>query len=166
VFSRFGVMFFADPQAAFGNLARSLRRGGRLAFVCWRTFEENPWINVAFAALREIVPEAAPPPVEGPGPFAFADADRMTALLAAAGFEDVSVEPVDVSVCLGTDVAAAVRLTTNTGPVGRALPALAEKTRAAVREKIGAVLRPHLRPAGVFLPGAAWVVLAQRRSRG
>jgi SAM-dependent methyltransferase len=162
VFSRFGVMFFRDPEAAFRNLARSLRHGGRMAFVCWRRFEENPWLNAAFATLRELVPDAAPPPVDGPGPCALADPDRTTRLLGAAGFEQISLHPIDLPVCLGPDVPSAVQLATNTGPVGRALPAADEGTRAAVRGRLGALFSRHLGPEGVFLPGAAWVVVARR----
>ena len=162
VFSRFGVMFFGDPGAAFRNLARSLRGGGRLAFICWRRFEENPWFNATFAALRDVVPDAAPPPVDGPGPCAFADPDRTKMLLEASGFDQISLHAVDLPIFLGSDVPAAVQLATNTGPVGRALPGVDERTRAAVRGRLDALFGRHLGPKGVFLPGAAWVVVARR----
>jgi SAM-dependent methyltransferase len=162
VFSRFGVMFFGDPGAAFGNLARSLRRGGRLAFVCWRRFEENPWFEAPFAILRDLVPDVAPPPVDGPGPCAFADPERTMGLLAASGFDQISLHAVDLPACLGADVSDAMQLATNTGPVGRAFSAIDEETRAAVRGRLSALFGQHLRPEGVFLPGAAWVVLARR----
>jgi SAM-dependent methyltransferase len=121
VFSRFGVMFFADPAVAFRNLASALRSGGRLVFVCWRAFEENPWFTLGFAALRQVLPEA-PAPVPGPGPFGLADAERTRDLLAGAGFADIALDRFDAPVHLGADLASAVHLATHTGPTGRALP--------------------------------------------
>ena len=59
-FSRFGVMFFSDPVAAFKNILTSLKHGGRLAFVCWRRLEENPWVRVPLEAARPFLPDAAP----------------------------------------------------------------------------------------------------------
>jgi hypothetical protein len=87
--SQFGVMFFDEPVVAFTNIARHLNPGGRIAFVCWRTLEENPW-NVLIP-LSKFVP--APPPLapgKSPaGPYALADAARTTGILEAAGFVDV-----------------------------------------------------------------------------
>jgi len=77
LFSRFGVMFFADPQAAFTNLARTLRRGGRLAFVCWRSLPENPWMSVPLAATLDHIAPPPPRAPDAPGPLAFADAERV-----------------------------------------------------------------------------------------
>jgi ubiquinone/menaquinone biosynthesis C-methylase UbiE len=161
VFSRFGVMFFTDPPAAFRNLAAALRPGGRLAFVCWRRFEENPWAAVPFAALREVMPHVGQP-AEGPGPFGLADRDRTVALLAAAGFTGVAIDAFDAPVELGPDVAGAVHFATHSGPTGRALVDADQATRAAVRDKVAAALAPRLGPGGVSLPGAAWLVHARR----
>jgi ubiquinone/menaquinone biosynthesis C-methylase UbiE len=160
-FSRFGVMFFADFAAAFRNLAGALRAGGRLAFVCWRRFEDNPWAAVSFAALRRVLPQAKEP-VDGPGPFAFADATRTRELLAGAGFTGIAIDPFDAPVNMGPDVQTAVHLATHSGPTGRALLDTDQETRAAVREQVTAALSPHLGPGGVFLPGSAWLVHARR----
>jgi len=160
-FSRFGVMFFADFSAAFRNLASALAPGGRLAFVCWRRFEENPWFGVSFAALREVIP-GAPGPAEGPGPMALADPVRTGTLLQEAGFREIAFERFDAQVDLGPNLASAVHLAMNSGPTGRALPGTDPATRAAVREKITAALEPHLGSAGVSLPGATWLVTARR----
>jgi SAM-dependent methyltransferase len=161
VFSRFGVMFFSDSAAAFRNLAGALRPGGRLAFVCWRRFEDNPWVTVSFAALRQVLPDKKEP-VDGPGPFAFADAQRTRAMLAGAGFTAVAVDPFDAPVHMGPDLQTAVHLATHSGPTGRALLDTDQQTKAAVREKVTAALNPRLGPGGVFLPGAAWLVHARR----
>jgi SAM-dependent methyltransferase len=162
VFSRHGVMFFRDEAAAFANLARALRDGGRLTFVCWRRFEDNPWMILPFAEVQKILPNAPLPPAEGPGPFAFADAARTAGLLVGAGFRDVEVKPFDALAFMGADLASAVRVAMNTGPTGRALPGTDQATRALVREKLGEALAPHLRPEGVSLPGASWIVHARR----
>jgi len=162
VFSRQGVMFFRDEQAAFANLARALRPGGRLTFVCWRRFEDNPWMTVPFAEVQKVLPQAAPPPAEGPGPFAFADADRTRHLLAAAAFSDIDFQRFDAPAFLGSDLAGAVRVAMNTGPTGRALPGTDQATRALVRERLAQALAPLLRPEGVLLPGSAWIVHARR----
>jgi SAM-dependent methyltransferase len=161
VFSRFGVMFFADSTVAFRNLASALRPGGRLTFVCWRPLEENPWLAVSFAALRQVLTSAVPS-VEGPGPFAFADAGATAALLASAGFREITLDRFDAPVNLGPDLTSAVHLSTHSGPTGRALLQTDEATRAAVRERVTAALAPHARSGGVFLPGSAWVAHAGR----
>jgi SAM-dependent methyltransferase len=160
VYSRHGVMFFQDERAAFANLASALRPGGRLAFVCWRRFEDNPWMTLPFAEVRRILPDAPGAPASGPGPFAFADAGRTRDLLAGAGFRDVTIEPFDAPVNLGPDLPSAVRVAMNTGPTGRALPGTDRATRDLVRERLGQALAPHLGPDGVSLLGAAWVVHA------
>jgi SAM-dependent methyltransferase len=159
VFSRFGVMFFADPAAAFANLRKALRPGGRVAFVCWRALAENQWISVPMAALAPLIPAppAAPPP-NAPGPFAFADRDRLRAILADAGFADISIEANNQRIGWG-DLAGAVRATMSIGPVAQVLreyPALQEDIAAAIGEALAA----HASPEGVLLDSATWIVRA------
>ena len=90
-FSRFGVMFFADPTEAFLNIRRSLRPKGRLAFVCWRALEENPLdILPLRAASAHLPPQPAPDP-DAPGPFAFANAGRVCGILERAGFAEIEI---------------------------------------------------------------------------
>jgi SAM-dependent methyltransferase len=101
LFSRFGVMFFADPIAAFANLRRALRPGGRLAFVCWQAVTENPWMLVPLGAALQILPPPPLPGPEAPGPFAFADPDRVRRILTGAGFQNPELEPVVETLRLG-----------------------------------------------------------------
>jgi len=165
LFSRFGVMFFADPRAAFANLRTALRPGGRVAFVCWRTFPENLWMAVPMMAALQHVP---PPPIPGPedpSPFAFADRGRVTGILEGAGFADVAFEPIDQDVVIGggTDVDTAVGFVLEMGPAAALLreagPAKTAEVAAAVRE----ALRPYHRgDAGVLMAAAAWIVTARR----
>ncbi len=91
VASRFGVMFFADPAAAFTNLRRAAKPGGRLCFACWGTLEENRhWLIPYAVALRHLGPPAPKAP-RAPGPMAFADPDYVRSFLGAAGFEGVEI---------------------------------------------------------------------------
>src|SRR5262245_44830547 len=92
VYSRFGVMFFVDPAQAFTNLGRALRPGGRVSFVCWQALELNPWMAVPMAAAAREITFAARPGPEAPGPFSFADPDRVRRVLGKAGLADVTLE--------------------------------------------------------------------------
>lgn len=158
-FSRFGVMFFAEPPAAFANLRRALKPGGRLAFVCWRTPAENPIMSLPLAAALAHLPPPVPPEPGAPGPFAFADPDRVRGILAMAGFVDVQVTPHDQQIGSG-DLETTLRLAQNVGPLGAMLrehPDRREAALAAVR----AAVAPHEGPDGVKLDSATWIVTAK-----
>ena len=168
LFSRFGVMFFADPAAAFSNLRRALAPHGRLAFICWRALAQNVWLAVPLAAARRIVqPAGPPPPADAPGPLALADSERVRAILERAGFADVRFAPFDHTMPLGDgrglDAAAEHALTL--GPTARMLAAANpdEATLARVRDEIRASLAPYAVSNVVRLPAAAWIVTARRR---
>ena len=162
VFSRFGVMFFADPDAAFANLARALRPGGRIAFLCWQSVMQNPWVNVPMAALMKHVPPAAPPPPNAPGPFAFADPARVRGILERAGFSRPALEPHTGELTLGRTVDEAVAFVTEMGPVGAALAQAPEAVRAAVAASIREVLAARATPKGVALGYATWIATGNR----
>ena len=161
VFSRFGVMFFEDPEAAFRNLARALRPGGRLAFACWRPLAENPLMAAPMqAAARRLAPPPPPPPPGAPGPFGFADPDRVRRVLGAAGFEAVAVEPLDLMIG-GNSLDQSMTLALRVGPLGAVLrenPDVAPQ----VIDDVRAALTAHLRDGGVWMPGAMWQVTARR----
>jgi SAM-dependent methyltransferase len=92
-FSRFGIMFFSDPAAAFGNIRRALKSDGRLAFVCWRPYPENLWMRLPLEAALPFLPPMPPPgDPTAPGPFAFANPDRIRAILGAGGFQAVTID--------------------------------------------------------------------------
>ncbi len=159
-FSRFGVMFFADPTAAFGNIRKALRSGGRLGFVCWRPLAQNPWMLVPIAAALKHFPEPPPPPDPlAPGPFAFADPDRVRAILSGAGFAEVAIEPFDQMIGAG-DLDQAVRVALRVGPLGALLREAPDKADAVVGS-IREALAPHMTPEGVRLPSATWIVRAR-----
>jgi SAM-dependent methyltransferase len=164
LFSRFGVKFFADPVAAFTNLRRALRPGGRLAFVCWQAITENPWMFVPFGAALQHLPAPSIPPPGAPGPFAFADPQHVRGILSRAGFADVALESVSMSLSVGggQDLDTTVDFLLQMGPAARALgeapdPAVIPLVTAAVRE----ALLPYQTPDGVRMDSASWVVTAR-----
>jgi SAM-dependent methyltransferase len=155
--SRFGVMFFDDPVAAFANLLAATRDGGALRAIVWRGSAENPFMTAAEEAAAEML--ALPPrQPDAPGQFAFADRDRVRAILADAGWSNAEVEPVDFTCAIP-----AARLDTylgTMGPVGRALVEHDAATAARVVE--------HVRPAfdrfrhgdDVRFTAACWLMAA------
>jgi SAM-dependent methyltransferase len=159
-FSRFGVMFFADPVAAFINIRRALKPGGRLAFACWRTADENPTFTLPMQAAAPYlppIPPAAEP--EAPGPFAFARQERVRGILAAAGFEAVKIAPHDEAVGSG-NLETAVALSLRIGMLGRFLndnPSL----REVAAQPVQAALAAHDGPEGIKLDAAIWIVTAR-----
>src|SRR5207302_1285197 len=130
----FGVMFFADPVAAFANVRRALKRGGRIAFLCWRGMQENPWMTIPLSAGLKHFPPRPPPEPDAPGPFAFAEGERVRGLLTAAGFSDVAVQAHDQKI--GNDPAASLRMALRVGPraAWTHLDAKIESTAAAAGE--------------------------------
>jgi SAM-dependent methyltransferase len=92
VISRFGIMFFNDPTAAFANLRRANKTGGRITFACWQPLTANEWLLVPGAAIAEHVPLPEPGPPDAPGMFALAEPDRTHTILADAGWRDIDVD--------------------------------------------------------------------------
>ena len=161
-FSRFGVMFFSDPVAAFTNVRASLKPGGgRLAFVCWRPLDENPWMQAPLQAALPFLPPVAPPDPVAPGPFAFADPSRVRSILADAGFGSVTINPFDAGIG-GGDLEQTLKLALGVGPIGRALREHAELTDN-VAVAVRSLLSKHVTPSGVLMPAAVWIVLARNQ---
>ena len=163
-FSRFGMMFFADPTAAFINIRRSLRPHGRLAFVCWRALEENPLDLVPLrAASAHLPPQHIHDPAardpDAPGPFAFADPNRVRGILKRAGFAQIEITARDEQVGSG-GLDAMLAVCSRVGALGKILrenPELRATTLPAVRSELAA----HDGPDGVRLTAATWVVTAR-----
>jgi SAM-dependent methyltransferase len=166
--SRFGVMFFADPVKAFRNMRRALRPGGRLVMLCWRPMQDNAWVAVPRAAMLQVVPAPEPMPPHAPGPFAFADAARVGAILGQAGFTAVASVGVDAALDTAapgsSDAAAlddAVRFATESGPASALLrdvdDAMRERAVAAVR----AALRDRAGAGRASLDAACWLFTAE-----
>jgi SAM-dependent methyltransferase len=162
IFSRFGVMFFDDPVAAFANLKTALKPGGRLGFVCWRTPPENPWASAPLAAARPFLPDQPPPDPLAPGPFAFADPERVRDILAKAGFRDVTISKYDGVMPMGRDMASVAAQTLRIGPLSRALGEANETARASVVKAVRTALEKFREPSGeIAPPTACWLVGAK-----
>jgi len=164
LFSRFGVMFFADPVAAFTNLRRALRREGRLAFVCWQPRDKNPWMLAPAIAAAQHVAFPAPPAPHAPGPFAFGDATHVRGILERAGFVDVAHEAVNGPMRLaGDSVDEALELCLQIGPVGAALREArpSDEQRARVIGAVRKVIESFETPRGIEAEAGAWIVTAR-----
>jgi len=164
IVSRFGVMFFGDPVAAFRNLRSGVTAGGRLRFACWRPIKENPWFQIPLHAAYEHVPRLPTPAPGEPGPFSLADPGRVMQVLTEAGFTTPTLDPLDVhfDLAAGGTLDDAALHATETGPAKRALAGHPEDVRAAAIESIRRALRPYASAEGVKLAGAVWLVAAQR----
>jgi len=162
LFSRFGVMFFADPVASFANLRKGLARGGRVVFACWREARRNPWQTIALKAACKHVPRLPDVGPEDPGPFSFADEARVRRILSEAGFETIGLTPVDLEldVAAGQGLEAALATLQQIGAASRALEGQPEALRAAAVAEIRAALAPHRRGLSVPLGAAIWIVEA------
>jgi len=163
IYSRFGVMFFDDPQAAFANIRRWLTPAGRIAFCCWRPPSENPYFYVPVGAARAAL-DYDPPLMDpyAPGPFAFADVERLRGLMAAAGFAGFNADRFDTEVWVGADVEAAAETMTMFGPVARLIREVGEHSRPVAKEAVAEAFVPIARPDGsVWLGGSTWIVTAR-----
>jgi SAM-dependent methyltransferase len=162
VMSRFGVMFFDDPIAAFANLARATRSGGRLCFVCWQEMFANEWLAVPAGAIVAHVGLPEMPEAGAPGPFALADTSRTTDILESAGWSDVGVEELNEGLCMGRDPQDVITFMLD-DEMGRRVvegkdpEAVAAGTQAAIE-----ALQPFATPEGVVLGGACWLVTARK----
>jgi SAM-dependent methyltransferase len=161
IFSRFGVMFFADPVAAFANLRRALKPAGRLTFVCWRPPQDNPWSLAPVKAAAPFLPPLPRPGPEEPGQFAFGDRARVERILTGAGFAGLAIEPLDVQIWMGKDVADVVANAGRFGPLARSFADADPESVARAKAAIGEALAPHATKDGVSLPGACWLVSAR-----
>jgi SAM-dependent methyltransferase len=159
-FSRFGVMFFADPVAAFGNIGRALRPGGRLGFVCWRGLNENELDELPLRAASGCVPAQLVAGASSSGWFSVSDPDGLREILTGAGFSDVKIAPHDEQVSCG-DLQSTVDVCSRVGALGKILRDHPELRLEAV-PALERALRPLDGPAGPHLRAATWVVTARR----
>ena len=161
--SRHGVMFFADPVAAFAHLANVAADGARLCFSCFRSPRDNEWAS----AMGELIGGGgiAPGDPHAPGPFAFADRDYVAELLARAGWRDVDFQPVDYRYLAGSGrdpVGDALGFFMRIGPAARALRELPEAERAPVIARIERFLSERSAHGEVAFPAAAWIVTSTK----
>ncbi len=159
--SRFGSMFFADPPAAFTNLASALHPGGRLALISWRELADNEWIlntRRALAAGRDL----PAPSVGEPGMFGLAEPEHVERVLAAAGFAEIEIVALDLAVVLGENADDASAFIARSRIGAALLEDLAGARRAAALERLHASLAARETPDGVALGSGAWLTTARR----
>ncbi|MEY2934899.1 MAG: hypothetical protein RL033_5648 [Pseudomonadota bacterium] len=163
LFSRFGVMFFADPVQAFSALRAQLEPSARLSFACWQPLEENPWSALPLSVACSVLAEAPVlPDPTAPGPFAFANPLRVKGVLRDAGWHHLEIEPFRTSVLIASDGAeSAVDFIFRLGPLARLLADRTEEVRERVRQRLGEYFEPLVREGRVELEGAAWLVSAR-----
>jgi ubiquinone/menaquinone biosynthesis C-methylase UbiE len=159
ILSRFGVMFFDDPVAAFANLSSAVRRGGTLRFVAWRSAEENVFMTTAERAAAPVLPGLPSRRTGEPGQFGFAERSHVERILNASGWEELAVRPLDVTCRFSeSDLSTYVA---RLGPVGRALEGADEQTRAAVVETVRAAFAPFVHGTEVQFTACCWMVTAR-----
>lgn len=160
--SRFGVMFFEGPGAAFSNIASGIRPGGRFTFLCWQGSDRNEWVTVPVSAVLAHVPRPDPAPEGAPGVFSLAEPARIRRLLTAAAFGDLEVNEVAEPVYLGADAADATEFWQGTGSARLFLDDVDPETERRAVDAARNALRAHEGPEGVWLGSAAWLVSATR----
>ncbi len=156
--SRFGIMFFSDPEAAFRQLHGVLKPSGRFSFLCWQALDQNPWIMVPAIAASSVLQMAPPADPYAPGPMSLADRERTMGLLRNAGFHNVECESFKTEFTIGATgtVEGAVDFILEIGPVSAALRDKDASTREAVREAVAQALTPYSSADGVRMGASVW----------
>lgn len=164
ILSRFGVMFFSDPVAAFANLLRATRDGGKLCFAAWRSAAENPFMTTAERAAAPLFPGVPLRRPSAAGQFAFADPHLVRNILSESGWKDISIEPIDVQCSIPEH--GLIPYFMSLGPLGTALQNASADLRAKVIETVGPAFEPFVSGNEVRLTAACWMVRASANPRG
>jgi SAM-dependent methyltransferase len=157
--SNFGLMFFGDPVAAFAHMRGAANPGARMAFVCWRPLAENPWMEVPMQAVSPHVPPRPKADPQAPGMFAFADSQRVSQVLTAAGWAPPRLDKLDLDldIAAGQGLEEAVVQSTQIGAVNNWLRGQPTEVVAAAIVSVREALAQHLEGASVRLPAAMWL---------
>jgi SAM-dependent methyltransferase len=156
VISRFGVMFFDNPAAAFANLRRAARTGAELHFIAWRSPAENPFMTTAERAAAPLLPELPPRSPDAPGPFGLADRERTLRMLKEGGWADVDIQPADVVITLPEKEL--VRFFTRLGPLAQFWAQANDKIRAEIIATVRPAFEPFVHGAEVRYTAACWII--------
>jgi len=160
--SRLGSMFFEDPETAFRNMLPALTPGARVALGVWRAPRENQWAMGPVAAAKDFLEMPPRPGPTDPGPFSFADPDRVKSVLGAAGFQDIALAPLDFQIPLGNTLDEALNFVMEMGPLSAPLATVTGDKRDKAIEAITGVLKDNQGDDGiVHLAGACWIVTAR-----
>jgi SAM-dependent methyltransferase len=163
LFSRFGIMFFADPVAAFANLRGAIRQGGRLLCAAWRPLVDNPWFTVPLRAARALLPPQPPADPDAPGPFALANPDRTRGIFRDAGWHDVTLTRHEVPMHLAAagEIEQATEFATRVGALARMLADADGQLHARIRQAVAEDLTTYDSPSGINLSGSIWLISAR-----
>ena len=159
IVSRFGVMFFSDPVAAFANLRRAARYGAHLQVIAWRGPADNPFMTTAERAAAPLLPNLPERKPEAPGQFALANDRRVHAILDASGWSEVAIHPLDIGCAM--PASELVTYVSRMGPVGMALQEADEATRARVVGVVRPAFEPFVHGDEVRFTAACWMVTAR-----
>ena len=163
VFSRFGVMFFDEPVAAFSNIRGAMRPGGKLAFCCWQPRAVNPFMTIPALAAMELLPPPPEMPARAPGPFAFEEAEYVEQILFEADFSDITINPVSQPLVFGKglSIEEIVDRLVQIGPIAQMVREAPEPLRQPVMDKVKIAVSPYYTEAsGMILEGNFWQVSA------
>jgi SAM-dependent methyltransferase len=160
IVSKFGVMFFADPEKAFRNMRLAVKPGGRLAFICWRKLAENPFATVPMGAALKHLPPQPPADPNAPGPFAFADPVRVGHILTEAGFQTPAFAAFDSTMTVGRSAPDAAREAVQMGMASRLLMNASPEVKDAVIQDLTVEYEKRMTHDGVTFPAHCWVVTA------
>jgi SAM-dependent methyltransferase len=165
VFSRMGVMFFANPVAALRNVRGAMRPGGRFCAVVWRRKLDNSWVWEAEQVVEKYLdhPEESDEPTCGPGPFSMANADTVSEQMKIAGFDSIELLRSDLPLRMGMTLEDAVELTMALGPAGEVLRLWGDRAgeiRPTIAAEIEAALRQYETADGILAPSSTWVISA------
>ncbi len=164
-FSRFGTQFFENPVAGLRAMRSSLKPGGIMTMIVWRSIDDNPWLGMP----KDVVMNILPPPGEdgrtcGPGPFSMANQEMVTQQLEIAGYTDIKFERVDAPLMVGNTLEDAVNFQIALGPAGevyREAGDLALEKHDEIEAALKAELKKHETPDGVYLDSSSWVISAR-----
>ena len=167
VYSRFGVMFFQNIVYALKNAYKTLKPGGKLCMIVWRTIDDNPCWGMA----KDIASRHLPPPGDnaqtcGPGPFSLADEETTRAMLQAAGFQNIELfKRNDADICIGTTIEEALDFQILVGPSGeivREAAELGQEKLPVIRQDMASSMKQFEKPDGVYLPSSTWFIMARK----
>ncbi len=159
-FSRFGLMFFANPAAAFANVRSAMAPGGRLAFLCWRAVRENTWASTTIRIARNHIELPPGPGPEDPGPYSFRDPARIRRILTEGGWSDLSIEPIDSEAYMGAELEESVANFLTMGPIANQVITASAAKREAIADDLRQAVAELVTEGGVNMQAAAWIVTA------
>jgi len=161
LFSRFGVMFFADPTTSFTNIRKAIKPGGRLVFACWREPRSNGWMMIPLQAVYQHVPRMPQLGPEDPGPFSFGNEERVRRV--RAGFSDIQLKQHDLAldIALGRGLDGAANAAIAFGPASRALDGHPDSVRTAAIQSVREALSKYEKDGRIPLPASIWIVSAK-----